>query len=120
MPSNAGSTPRRIHARQVLTEAELSSLRERSELKGIAILHHAWAIILGSIALVAIAPNPPTYVLAVVLIGSRQLGLAILMHDGAHGSLSRNVARNLVLSQWFCAFPIFADTFAYRRYHSAG
>jgi fatty acid desaturase len=119
MPSTAGSSVRRIHSRELLTEAELSSLRERSEWKGIALIAHAWAIIFGSIALVAIVPNPLTYVLAVVLIGSRQLGLAILMHDGAHGSLSRNVARNLVLSQWFCAFPIFADTLAYRRYHLA-
>ena len=30
---------------------------------------------------------------------------------------SRSSARNLVLSQWLCAFPVFADTLAYRRYH---
>ena len=54
-----------------------------------------------------------------MLIGSRQLGLAILMHDGAHGCLSRNGARNMALSQWLCAYPIFADTLAYRRYHLA-
>ena len=117
MSSAAGSAVHRIHARELLSEAELSLLRERSEWKGIVLIAHAWAVIFGSIALVAIAPNPFTYVLAVVLIGSRQLGLAILMHDGAHGLLSRNVARNLALSQWFCAFPIFADTLAYRRYH---
>src|SRR4051794_16446168 len=117
MPSAAGSAVRRVHARELLTEAELSSLRERSEWEGVALIAHAWAVILGSIALVAIVPNPFTYVLAVALIGSRQLGLAILMHDGAHGSLSRKVARNWVLSQWFCALPIFADTLAYRRYH---
>ena len=45
-----------------------------------------------------------------VLIGSRQLGLAILMHDGAHGCLSRNAERNMALSQWLCAYPIFAET----------
>jgi fatty acid desaturase len=74
-------------------------------------------LILGSIALVAWWPNPVTYVLAVALIGSRQLGLAILMHDGAHGCLSPDEAVNLALSQWFCAYPIFAETRAYRRYH---
>ena len=94
-------------------------LRERVEWKGIALIAHAWAVILGSIALVALFPNPLTYIVAVVLIGSRQLGLAILMHDGAHGCLSRNEARNMALSQWFCAYPVFADTVAYRRYHLA-
>ena len=78
---------------------------------------HAWALILGSIALVAWWPNPLTFLLAVGIIGSRQLGLAILMHDGAHGCLSADEKTNLTLSQWFCAYPIFAETRAYRRYH---
>jgi fatty acid desaturase len=104
-------------ARDLIAPAELASLRQRSEWKGIALIAHAWAVILGSIAFVAIFPNPLTFVLAVLLIGSRQLGLAILMHEGAHGCLSANEARNLALSQWFCAYPVFAETRAYRRYH---
>jgi fatty acid desaturase len=64
-------------------------------------------------------PNVVTYMLAVMLIGSRQLGLAILMHEGAHRCFSRNERRNMALSQWLCAYPIFADTVAYRRYHLA-
>ena len=38
-------------------------------------------------ALFAWWPNPFTFVLAVMVIGARQLGLAILMHDAAHGLL---------------------------------
>jgi fatty acid desaturase len=107
----------RIPARELLAPAELAVLRERVEWKGIALIAHAWAMIVGSIALVALFPNPFTYIVAAVLIGSRQLGLAILMHDGAHGCFSRNEARNMALSQWFCAYPVFAETAAYRRYH---
>jgi fatty acid desaturase len=107
----------RIPARELLAPDELVFLRERVEWKGIALIAHAWGVILGSIALVAVFPNPLTYIVAVMLIGSRQLGLAILMHDGAHGCLSRNPARNMALSQWFCAYPVFAETVAYRRYH---
>src|SRR5438105_8822807 len=114
---SAATAVRRVPARELLAPAELAALRERVEWKGIALIAHAWAVILGSIALVAIFPNPLTYVVAVVLIGSRQLGLAILMHDGAHGCLSRDHARNMALSQWFCAYPIFAETAAYRSYH---
>ena len=113
----SATAARRIPARDLLTPGELAALRERVEWKGIALIAHAWAVILGSIALVALFPNPLTYIVAVVLIGSRQLGLAILMHDGAHGCLSRNAARNMALSQWFCAYPVFAETAAYRRYH---
>ena len=108
---------RRVAARDLLTPQQLADLRERSLLRGVWLIAHAWIVILGSIALVAWWPNPLTFLLAVVLIGSRQLGLAILMHDGAHGCFSKNQKLNMWLSQWFCAYPIFADTRAYRHYH---
>src|SRR5436305_47937 len=103
-------TALRIRARDFLSENELIALRRRSTWKGIGLIAHAWALILGSIALVACWPNPVMYLLAVGIIGSRQLGLAILTHDGAHGCLSPDEKVNLQLSQWFCAFPIFAET----------
>jgi fatty acid desaturase len=65
----------------------------------------------------ALWPNPLTFFAAVILIGSRQLGLAILMHDGAHGVLMRTRALNEWVSQWLCAYPVFADTIPYRQYH---
>src|SRR5262245_37286294 len=117
MSATALAAPHRIPARELISQEELALLRERVEWKGIALIAHAWVVIFGSIALVAIFPNPLTYILAVILIGSRQLGLAILMHDGAHGCLSRSEKRNLFLSQWFCAYPVFAETLAYRSYH---
>jgi len=99
-----------MRARDFLSEDELIAVRQRSTWKGAALIVHAWALILGSIALVAWWPNPLTFLLAVGIIGSRQLGLAILMHDGAHGCLSPDEKTNLTLSQWFCAYPIFAET----------
>src|SRR4051794_214207 len=110
-------TALRMRARDFLSEDELIAVRQRSTWKGVALIVHAWALIAGSIALVAWWPNPLTFIVAVGIIGSRQLGLAILMHDGAHGCLSADEKTNLTLSQWLCAYPIFADTRAYRRYH---
>lgn len=107
----------RIAARELVTQDQLVALRDPVEWKGIALIAHAWAVILGAMALVAVFPNPLTCILAVMLIGSRQLGLAILMHEGAHRCFSRTESRNMALSQWLCAYPIFADTQAYRRYH---
>ena len=108
---------RRIPARAFMTDAELAAVRERNTWRGAAMITHAWVVIAAAIALVAMFPNPLTYVLAVALIGSRQLGLAILMHDGAHGALARDEKTNLRLSQLFCAYPVGAETRAYRRYH---
>jgi fatty acid desaturase len=110
-------TAHRLKARDLLTEQQLAIVRERFTWKGVGLIAHAWTLIIGAIALVVWWPNPLTYLLAVAVIGSRQLGLAILMHDGAHGCLSPNEKVNLTLAQWFCAYPIFAETRAYRRYH---
>ncbi len=107
----------RIRARDLMTDQELIEVRTRATWKGMAMIVHAWILIFGAIALVAIWPNPLTFILAVAIIGSRQLGLAILMHDGAHGALANGDRTNMFLSQWFCAYPVFAETRAYRRYH---
>ncbi len=110
------STPR-ITARDLLTPAQLIRVRRRSTLKGLAMVAHAWALITLAIALVAALPNPVTYLLAVAVIGGRQLGLAILMHEGTHGGLAQDQRLNLWVSQWLCAFPVFAETRSYQRYH---
>lgn len=107
----------RIRARDLMTLEQLTDARTRRTWKSLALIAHAWALILGAVAMVALWPNPFTYLLAVAIIGSRQLGLAILMHDGAHGALAKDAGLNMALSQWLCAYPIFAETRAYRRYH---
>ena len=117
MSATAAAPSLRIPARELVTPEQLARLRDPVEWRSIGLIAHAWAVIFGSMALVAVFPNPLAYILAVILIGSRQLGLAILMHEGAHRCFSRNEGRNMALSQWLCAYPIFADTHAYRRYH---
>src|SRR5690606_34603318 len=55
--------------------------------------------------------------LCVMIIGTRQLGLAILMHEAAHGALSPNQRLNDFLGHWLCAVPVGASLAAYRPYH---
>lgn len=57
--------------------------------------------------------------LCVMVIGARQLGLAILMHEAAHGGLSTKASLNDFLGQWLCAAPVGASLAAYRPYHLA-
>src|SRR6478752_1407642 len=107
----------RFDPTRVLTPAEMVAVRTRSDMKGLLCIAHAWAVIGTSMAGFALWPTPLTFLLAVLLIGSRQLGLAILMHDGAHGVLMRTNALNEWVSQWLCAYPVFTDTIPYRHYH---
>jgi fatty acid desaturase len=57
------------------------------------------------------------WAIGMVLVGARQLGLAILMHDAAHGVLTNSKRLNEALGQWICAWPVITDLHAYRTYH---
>lgn len=106
-----------MQARAVFTPEETRALSQRSNWMGAWLVLHAWALIGGSMALVAWAPNPLTFLLAVMVIGGRQLGLAILMHDAAHGLLFKIRRLNEFVGQWLCAYPVGTDLHLYRPYH---
>lgn len=100
-----------------LTPEEIRPLAERSDVSGALLLLHCWGTIAAALALFALWPNPLTFLLALVLIGSRQLGLAILMHEAAHSALFRSRALNEWCGEWLAGRPILADMLEYRRYH---
>lgn len=104
-------------ARTVFTPDEIRSLSRRSDWMGAYLVLHAWALILGAMALFVWLPNPLTFLVAVMVIGGRQLGLAILMHDAAHGLLFKTRRLNEFAGQWLCAFPVGTDLHLYRPYH---
>jgi fatty acid desaturase len=104
---------------KLLAPEQVQRLRGRSNLVGALLVLHAWALVFGSMALFVWWPNPLTFVLAVMVIGTRQLGLAILMHDAAHGVLFANRRLNEWVGTWLCAAPVFTSLQLYRPYHLA-
>lgn len=110
-------TPPRVNLHGPLSREQIRALSQRSTWRGLGMVLHCWGVILAATALAAW--QPLTIPFAIAVIGSRQLGLGILMHEGAHGGLARSARLNLWLSQWLCAYPVFAETLAYRSYHLA-
>ncbi|MEQ1754960.1 MAG: fatty acid desaturase family protein [Micropepsaceae bacterium] len=106
-----------LAAAQFLTPDELASLRRRSDFRGLWCVSHAWLVIFGAMAALAWFPNPMVWAVGIVLVGARQLGLAILMHDAAHGVLTRDRKLNEFLGQYVCAWPMISDLHFYRAYH---
>ncbi|MGQ0585203.1 MAG: fatty acid desaturase family protein [Reyranella sp.] len=100
-----------------LTPEQIRRLRGKSDLVGALLVLHAWALIAGGMALFVWWPNPVTFLLAVMVIGGRQLGLAILMHDATHGLLFANRRLNDGVGSWLCAWPVFTSLALYRPYH---
>jgi fatty acid desaturase len=107
----------RIDPKTIFTPEEWEPLTRRSSSRGFALAAHAWALILGAGALFLWAPNPLTYVIAVMVIGARQLGLSILMHDAAHGTMHPDQRVNDFIGEWLCAAPVGANLARYRPYH---
>jgi fatty acid desaturase len=107
----------RLIAGDVLTLPELHHLRRVSGLRGAALVLHAWAVIIGAMGLYVAWPSILTLALAILLIGTRQLGLAVLMHEAAHWRLASRPRVNDWVARWLCASPIGLDLGRYRRRH---
>ncbi len=93
------------------TPVQWQHLSARSSWRGLWLVAHCWAVI--GAAMWAGATWPVLIPLAVVVIGARQLGLFILMHDAAHGALHRNRRINDGVATWLCSSTLRA----YRPYH---
>jgi fatty acid desaturase len=105
------SAAARVKPEDFFTPEEWASVSARSSWKGIAVVVHCWAVI--GLAMVVGVMWPITIPLAVMVIGNRQLGLNILMHDAAHALLHENRKVNDFIAYWFCA----PELFIYRPYH---
>lgn len=90
---------------------------------GIWLVLHGWLVVAlaafgGALAwdyhwLVGLVATP----LVLAVLGGRQLGLAILMHDGAHGLLHPNRKLNNWLGEWPSGAAVGSDLQSYRAYH---
>ena len=101
----------RVNPKDFFTPDQWAPLAARSPWKGMALVAHGWAVIAAAALMVVIWPL--TLPIAVMIIGARQLGLAILQHDAAHGALHPNLKINDWIGEWLCA----GGLERYRAYH---
>ena len=118
MPAVKAANPREIFARE-----DWTAITGLSRWRGIWLIVHAWMVV----ALAAFGGAwlwswhwwagllATPFILAII--GGRQLGLSILMHDGAHGLLHPDRKRNNWLGQWPSGAATGSDLYAYRTYH---
>ena len=106
----------RIDPKAYFAPQEWAPLSRRSRWKGLALLAHAWIIIGLAMAMAVAAPGWWKLVaipLAIAVIGARQLGLAILMHDAAHVALHPHPRIN----DWVGNHLTTGGLVGYRSYH---
>ena len=73
--------------REALSREEIKELLAFEDWRGWLSVAVNWGLVLAAMALVAAWPNPLTVIFALFVIGARQLGCAVLMHEASHRSL---------------------------------
>ena len=101
----------RVKPEDFFSLEEWQSLTARSNWRGLWLVAHCWGVI--GAAMIMGAVWPATIPLAVIIIGTRQLGLFVLMHDAAHAALHINRRVNDLVAIWMCS----ASIRDYRPYH---
>lgn len=101
----------------------LLTFDERKELLAIDPWRSAWTVavnwlgVFAAMAVVAVWPNPLTAIGALFVIGARQLGMAVVMHEAAHRTLFKQRWLNDWVGNWLSAYPVWTDLGPYRNYH---
>jgi fatty acid desaturase len=116
-PSVASDPSPRIDWRDHISSDEVAELRSMQDWRSWLTVAIDWGIVLGAMMMVSAWPNPLTIVLALFLIGARQLGMAVLMHDASHHALFSDRKVNDFVGNWLGAYPIWSDLHSYRPYH---
>ncbi len=112
-------TTQRRDATTWLTRDEIRTLARPSTFAGARSVLVTWALIAGAFALLARFPHSVVaWLVALVVLGGRQLALAILMHECSHHSLFASPRLNEQLGTWLCAAPVWQRLVDYRAHHA--
>ncbi|MBL4629933.1 MAG: fatty acid desaturase, partial [Paraglaciecola sp.] len=107
-----------MKAHEILTRQEMVQFMTKSNLRAALLVFSCWAWVISAMLLVSIWPNIVTVLIALLIIGGRQLSFAILMHDCGHNSLFKSSKLNQFVGTWLVAAPVFSDMQSYSRQHS--
>jgi fatty acid desaturase len=103
--------------RAYLTPDEVKAVMKKSDLKAALEIVQTWAWIAFAFAIAGIWPNVFTIIIALFILGGKQLACAILMHDCSHDSMFVSRRANVIIGNWFGAYPILHNLEQYRPYH---
>lgn len=106
-----------VRLSDVLTASEIQPFLRRSDARAGLMLVVNLTLIAAAFALPALWLNPLTILLSLLILGGRQLGLAVIYHDCAHGVFFRTRALHDLVGHWLCGGLMNTSMYAYRSYH---
>jgi fatty acid desaturase len=106
-----------MNLRDILTREEFESVTAKDNWLGARIVLFDWLVIAGTFYLAAAYPNPLTWLVAIFILGARQLGLGIIVHETGHRTLFTSPRLNDFVGKWLTGYLIFSNKDAYMRVH---
>ncbi len=103
--------PRTRHIETVRRLSQVNAWRS------ILLLASIWIPLVGVMAWAVVMPRWWVYLIAMGVVGSRQVAMGVLVHDAVHYLLFKNRLLNDIVSDFFLAFPIGMSTTLYRKTH---
>jgi fatty acid desaturase len=102
---------------QVLTQEQLEALTQRSDWRAAWMVTFQWLSVITIFAVVAYWTHPLTILAGIILLGGRQLGFGILVHECGHRTLFKSQRLNDSVGIWVVSPPTFNNMRAYMRGH---
>ena len=100
-----------------LTPQERKALTQKNNWQAWFQVLTTWVGIAITFAAVYFFPNPLVILIALFIMGGRQLACSILMHDAGHFALFKNRKLNDFVGKWLGSYMILNDMLKYRTYH---
>lgn len=107
----------RLKANDYLSQEERKILLKKNNWRATYEVLHTWLWISFAFALVYFFPNVFTVILALFILGGKQLACSVIMHDTGHRAMFTNPRVNDWVGKWLGAYPILHDMIRYRHYH---
>jgi fatty acid desaturase len=101
----------------LIDDVELHRFSNHNVWRWLAAVAFEWAVIAGLFAVCLTWPRWYVWIIGALLIGTRQHGLAVLAHEGAHHLIVRSHFWNDVLANYFTTYPLTFTVQGYRTTH---
>lgn len=100
-----------------LTQQQLSAVTRKSSAHAWRIVLSDWLLIASALGVAALLPNPITVVLALLVIGCRQLSLGIIVHETGHQTFFESKRLNDFVGRWLSGYWVFSSKIDYMKGH---
>jgi fatty acid desaturase len=106
-----------VNFRDYLSKEDLAELRTSNDMRAAWMFVFNWLVIAGCFAVFASSLHWTFTIVALFVLGGRQLGLGILLHECSHQAFFSSVRLNRLVGHWFAGMPMLIPFDFYRPYH---